>query len=157
MIKEAVARKPKFILRDNLGKLVKFLRLLGYDAVLYPKISFHNVLRIAAKDRRIILTRSPKEAKQVSKYKIILIKSVYYEEQLKELRGIIDFKEEFFAIRCSLCNRALEPAQLDFVKKKVPEYVFRHNTDFLICKKCGRIYWKGSHFNDIEKKLADIL
>lgn len=155
--REKVRAKPRFILRDNLGKLAKFLRLLGYDAVLYPKISFHNVLRIAAKDRRIILTRSPKESKQTSKYRIILIKSVFYEKQLQELKGIIEFNEDYFATRCSLCNRILEPAKSEFVKEKVPKYVFENNKDFFVCKKCGKIYWQGSHFDDIKEKLIKIL
>ena len=149
--------KPKFILRDNLGKLAKYLRLLGYDAVLYQKISFHNILRIAAKDRRIILTRSPKESKQVSKYRIILIKSVHYQDQLKELKGIITFNKDFFASRCSLCNKVLEPANQNLVKEKVPKFVFENNTEFLVCKKCGKIYWQGSHFNDIKETLIKIL
>ena len=155
--KQIFSKKPRFILRDNLGKLARYLRLLGYDSVLYPKISFYNVLRIATKDRRIILTRSPKEFRKKSDYRIILIKSIFYEKQLKELKGIIEFNDDFFGTRCSLCNQVLETAPLNYVKEKVPVKILENSHYFLICKKCGRIYWQGKHFKDIQERLVKIL
>jgi len=68
-------KRPKFLLAENLGKLAKWLRFLGYDAALYRKISLDNMIRIANKDNRIILTRSKKVAKNKRKFKRILIKS----------------------------------------------------------------------------------
>ena len=99
--------RPKFLLAENLGRLAKWLRFLGYDAALFKKIDFDNMIRIANKDNRIILTRNRKEAKNKKKFKRIFIKTENYLEQLRELNNILEFNENYIFSRCSECNRLL--------------------------------------------------
>jgi len=146
----------RFILTENLNRLAKWLRLLGYDAVLYKSISFHDLKRIAAKDRRIILTRDRKHLKIANTDKIILVKSVNHLEQLEEIKNFLSLQEEKLFTRCMLCNKLLYPISEDKIEKMVPEYIYKNHSDFKICRKCGKIYWQGTHYQKMLKTINEI-
>ncbi|NQV18886.1 MAG: Mut7-C RNAse domain-containing protein [Armatimonadetes bacterium] len=149
--------KPKFLLTENLNRLAKWLRMLGYDAAIYKSISFHNMIRLAKKERRIILTRSNKQAKSSLKFSRILIKTDNHLEQIKELKGVITFNEQYTFSRCLLCNKQLYGISREKVKDLVPEFIYENQTDFKVCKKCGKIYWQGTHYKSMMAELKKIL
>ncbi len=151
------ALKPKFLLTENLNRLAKWLRMLGYDAAIYKSISFHNMIRLAKKERRIILTRSAKQAKSNLKFSRILIKADKHLEQIKELKEIITFNEQYTFSRCLLCNKRLYGISREKVKDLVPEFIYEDHTDFKVCRKCGNIYWKGTHYKSMLAELKKIL
>ncbi len=146
-------KEPKFILVENLGKLAKILRFLGYDAVLHKKINFMTSIRIANKQRRIILTRSNKQAKLKNSFRRIMLKSDQPFEQLKELSHLCNIREEFLFSRCTMCNDKLQVIDKEEIKTSINKYVLENNDEFKICKSCGRIYWKGTHYTDILNSL----
>ena len=141
-----VVLKPKFLLTENLNRLAKWLRMLGYDAAIYRSISFHNMIRLAVKERRIILTRSNKQAKSNLKFSRILIKADNYLQQLTELIEIIAFNEQNTFSRCLLCNRLLSEITKEKIKDLIPDFIYENHTDFKVCRKCGKIYWQGTHY-----------
>ena len=147
---------PRFILRENLGKLARNLRLLGYDAAVYQNISFHNLSRIASRDKRIILTRSQQEAKRKNLNPVLLINSDDIDEQLREISSILEFKEDCIFSRCSLCNKLLYEIDKEKIINSVPEYVISQNSSFRICRFCGHIYWKGDHYQAMIKRLKNL-
>lgn len=149
-------KRPKFLLAENLGKLAKWLRFLGYDAALYRKISLDNMIRIANKDNRIILTRSKKVAKNKRKFKRILIKSENHSEQLRELKNIIRFDGNYIFSRCSECNRLLENIASEKIKNMIPVYIYQTQKKFKVCRFCGKIYWEGSHVKNMLAELKAI-
>lgn len=149
--------KPKFLLTENLNRLAKWLRMLGYDAAIYKSISFHNMIRLAVKERRIILTRSSKQAKSNLKFSRILIKSDNHLEQIRELKEIISFNEHYIFLRCLLCNKLLSGISREKVKDLVPELIYENHTDFKVCRKCGKIYWQGTHYKAMLAELGKIL
>ncbi|MCK5027974.1 MAG: Mut7-C RNAse domain-containing protein [Candidatus Pacebacteria bacterium] len=151
------ALKPKFLLTENLNRLAKWLRMLGYDAAIYKSISFHNMIRLAKKERRIILTRSNKQAKSNLKFSRILIKADNHLEQIKELKEVITFNEQYTFLRCLLCNKLLYGISREKVKDLVPEFIYENQTDFKVCRKCGKIYWHGTHYKAMLMELRKIL
>ena len=146
----------KFLLDENLGKLAKWLRFLGYDAAIYKSISLHNKIRLANKEKRIYLTRDKKVAKLKQKFSRKLIKSENYREQLKELKGYIEFDENRIMTVCPNCNRILKNTTKEKVKNLVPEFIYKNHNEFKVCFHCGRVYWKGSHYEKILQTFREI-
>ncbi len=149
--------RVKFLLDENLGKLARWLRLLGYDAAIYKSISIHNKIRLAIKEQRVYLTRNKKIAKLKQKFPRKIILSQNYKEQLKELKDYIEYNEDYLFTRCAICNRLLKTADKEKIKKLVPPFVYQTQNEFKICYMCGRIYWKGTHYKKIEQTLKTIL
>ena len=147
---------PKFLLSENLNRLAKWLRLLGYDAAIYKSISTDKMISLAVKERRIILTRSRKIAARKEKFSRILIRSEFHKQQLIELKDYIGFSEKHLFTRCSECNKKLVAIAADQIRNLIPEVIFASHDEFSICRKCGRIYWPGTHYENIMHELEDI-
>ncbi|MDN5354830.1 MAG: uncharacterized protein PWQ09_1586 [Candidatus Cloacimonadota bacterium] len=151
-----MSSKPKFLLSDNLNKLAKWLRALGYDSLVGQSISLHNLRRIGYRDRRIILTRSRKVARSPHHFPRRLIRSEDSWQQLQEIKDLLEYDEKSIFSRCLECNRVLVPIEKEQIKNLVPSFVFQTQNSFSYCKKCGKIFWKGSHYKDMKKKLDKI-
>lgn len=147
----------RFLLRENLGKLARELRFLGYDAALFKGIGFSNAVRLAERDDRILLTRSRQESKSKKKVKLRLICSEKVSEQLSELKDILEFRQELLFTRCSICNKNLYEIDKKKIISLVPEYVYAQHDHFQICRYCGRIYWQGNHYQAVQKRLKNLL
>ncbi len=147
----------RFVADDMLGRLAKWLRLLGYD-VLYPAPARDaHLLRLAQAEGRVLLTRDRGLAERCSGGKV-LVKS---EDPWKQLRQVIDELgldvNRGFLTRCAVCNEPIEAVPKEDVKDFVPPYVFRTHERFARCPVCGRVYWEGSHVERMRRKLAEIL
>lgn len=148
--------QPSFLLSENLNRLARWLRLLGYNAALFRSIDFDNMIRIANRDRRIILTRDRKQAISRKKFKRRLIKTDNHLLQLRELLDLIRFDQAHAFTRCLECNRRLFVISGDKIKDLVPEYTRQQHQEFLYCRQCGRIYWQGDHYRDMKDKLEKL-
>ncbi len=140
-----------FFLHRNLKPLAKWLRFFGYFAEVYEAINLNRVCAIAKKEKRVILTKSKKEHKFFEKS--ILIKSSNYLDQLKEISNLIKYDENRLFSRCSTCNRHLSEISKAKIKNLVPNLIFNNNNNFKICRRCGKVYWKGTHYSQIKEKL----
>ena len=149
--------RKKFIVDENLGKLAKWLRMLGYDAVVYKSISIEKRLSLCVKERRIFLTRSAKIAKRKESFSRILIKSEKYDEQLQEISHLVELNNKKLFSRCLRCNYILQDIRAEKIDGLVPEHVKHNFSKFKICRKCGKIYWRGSHYDDMKSKLNNLL
>jgi uncharacterized protein len=149
--------KKKFLLDENLGKLAKWLRMLGYDAAVYKSISIEKKISLCNKERRIFLTRNKKTAKRKEQFSRILIKTEKYDEQLQEILHLLEFNDETLSSRCLECNYELQELQVEKIKDLVPENVRYNFPDYKICRKCGKIFWKGSHYASMKSKLKNLL
>lgn len=148
--------KPRFLLSENLNRLAKWLRLLGYDAAIYKAISTDNMINLANKERRILLTRSNKIAVRKEKFSRVLIKSEFHLEQLKELCNYLIFSEEHVFTRCLICNKILFDISRDKIRNLVPEVVLNSINLYKVCRKCGKIYWQGTHYKSMLEMLEKI-
>jgi len=145
----------KFLADHMLGKLAKYLRFMGYDTY-YPdgKMSDEEIMELAKKEKRIILTRDRELAVRSGGY---FVKSDKYEEQLKDVISQFSLNAEHILERCSICNEPLLPVSKEKVKGRVPEYIYQTHEEFYQCPKCGRVYWWGTHTERIEKKINEII
>jgi uncharacterized protein with PIN domain len=142
-----ISLQPKFIADDMVGKLARFLRMLGYDTAYYKDISDTKIIDIALSENRIILTRDTQLVERVMVKDYILIRSDNAEFQLKQvlnLRRLIP-NPALFLSRCLDCNRPLEDISKGGVEDRVWPYVFENHERFKICPECERIYWEGDH------------
>ena len=148
----------KFIADAMLGRLARWLRILGYDVSYESSISDNDLIARAIREHRIILTMDRKLAERESAKNSLLVNSPFYKEQLKQVitQYNIDYKSGIFT-RCLVCNGLLEPIGKEKIKDNVPPYVYSTQDEFDICQQCGRIYWSGTHRVKMLKMLDEIL
>jgi uncharacterized protein with PIN domain len=145
----------KFICDAMLGKLAKYLRILGFDAG-YTKDSVVLQNYKGLPDPPYFLTRA---AKTVPYERVILIKSDRVREQLREIRDIIrPFIEPSKILnRCIECNLGLIDVEKKSIEQKVPEFIYHHYGHFKECPGCGRVYWEGSHTTGMSQLVKEIM
>ena len=148
----------KFIVDGMLGRLARWLRLLGYDTLYENSADKNIILNFSRKEGRLILTRSRQLADR-EKIDLFLIKSSNPEEQLKEvIKGLnLKLDEKVFFSRCSLCNLLLRKVDKEDVKDRLPPYVYKTLKEFSECPNCHRLYWEGSHWQHIRNKISNYL
>jgi uncharacterized protein with PIN domain len=150
-----------FTAEQPLGKLAKWLRILGFDTIYGPAAGSAD-LQKADNRHRIRLTRSRQSIRQLSDKggtsAVIQIRSDHVFEQLTEVIRALNLEERdlhLFSI-CIRCNSPISRVEKPHVMSKVPDYVYATQTAFRKCNRCGRIYWPGSHAgrtHEIVKKI----
>ena len=149
----------KFLADRTLGKLAKGLRMLGYDTVYYRGEDRHGLFHLARAQGRVILTRNTKLVPGKPDDKIIFVEEDRPLLQLRELMGkeVLSAGGEDLFSRCLLCNAVLEKATPREVEGSVPDYIFHHQQQFFRCPECRRIYWPGSHHENMRKNVERLL
>lgn len=147
----------KFILTRELGRLAKWLRILGFDTEYYNKDNISSLIIQALRDNRIIITRNSRLPRSAG-LKIVLVSSERLKEQVPEVLAALKIKlsDDKMFTRCIICNRELVSVEKETVKDKVPEYVFKTQEEFVACPGCERIYWQGTHWGNVAKSLKEI-
>jgi uncharacterized protein with PIN domain len=141
-------QNKKFIITRELGKLAKWLRILGYDSVYYREKDIPGIVIQAMREKRVLLTRSAEFTKYKG-MKAVVIKHDLAEEQLEQVTeelGLALPEGAIFHI-CVECNTPLEGIEKEQAKERVPEYVFKTQEEFKRCPKCDKIFWKGTHWD----------
>lgn len=151
----------RFIADAMLGRLARWLRLLGYDTLYYSEIEDSTLLRIAREQKRILLTRDTSLVKVKEPVRILLIESNAPFDQLKEVVSKLNLPlplkiDRGLSSRCSICNTPIKEISKEEVRDRVPEYVFMTVQRFLSCSTCGRVYWHGTHQEKMREKLREI-
>jgi uncharacterized protein with PIN domain len=147
----------KFILTRELGRLAKWLRILGFDTVYFKARNRSSLIIDALRENRIIVTRNH-HINATPALRIINIQADRLDDQLKQLvreSGISLDKKQLFS-RCTICNAELTFIDKEKVKEKVPPYVFETQDDFCACPNCQKIYWAGTHWGNVESTLKEI-
>lgn len=148
----------KFIVDCMFGKLAKWLRILGYDTLYYKGSDPKDLIKIANLEDRIIITRNKKSFPHQPKDRIIWINEDEPYDQLKELisKGVISLSGEENFSRCTICNIKLENIPKQNVKGIIPDYIFLHHSEFSHCPQCHRIYWQGTHLDNMKKRIETL-
>ena len=134
-----------FAVENTLGKLAKWLRILGFDAFYNPHLSGEKLMDVGRE--RILLTRTAKILERRGARGTVFIASDHPFEQLREVietLGIEPADVRPFS-RCIRCNMMIRSVEKDAVRKMVPDYIWDTHDAFRSCSSCGRIFWKGSH------------
>jgi uncharacterized protein with PIN domain len=146
----------KFIVDRMLGRLAKWLRILGYDTLYWRE---DNWRMLAEKGRgRILITRTTKLPREGQFQGIILVREDNPELQLRSVIRELGLKidEHHIFSRCLICNRQLEKIPKEEVEGRVPDFVFSTYSAFNSCPQCSRIYWRGTHQENMRTKLAEL-
>ncbi len=150
----------KFICDDNLGKLTKWLRTLGYDTLFFDPIEDGELVARALKDDRVVLSRDTQLARFKLKLgeKLVLIRSNKPLEQVKQVIKHLNLKPDKTILfsRCLVCNELLEKVEKEEIKERLYPYVYQTQNRFVRCPKCDRIYWQATHVNRMREKLSEI-
>jgi uncharacterized protein with PIN domain len=151
------AATPKFIADAMLGRLAKWLRLLGLDTLYDPRLSDAALLRRAIADGRILLTRDTRLLRRRRLPPHLYVRSDDFRSQLRQVVDAfaIDPTAHRFE-RCACCNTVLRHADKVEVESQVPAYVSATQTTFARCPDCGRIYWPATHVERIERELRPL-
>jgi uncharacterized protein with PIN domain len=149
----------KFIVDRMLGKLVKGLRMLGYDTVYYQGENAHQLISMARREGRMILTRNRKLIPKKPEDRILQVKEDNPSLQLKKLvqEGHVMLDEEKLFSRCLLCNVPLIEIQREEAQGRVPDFILHQQEEFFQCPHCQRIYWPGSHQENMQKRVKELL
>ncbi len=151
-------RKPRFILDVNLGKLARNLRLLGFDSLYENTFPDEEIIDIALREQRIILTRDIGLLKNGRVARGYWVRSTQPDEQIKEVLQKFDLTDRIQPFtRCLTCNGILEKVAKETVEINLPPKVKMNFNEFYRCKSCAKIYWRGTHFNRMEKMIKNWL
>ena len=152
--------RPRFVADCNVGRLARWLRALGYDASYHRRIADAELVREAAAESRVLLTRDRDLTKrrviQTGVVRAILIRDDDVKTQLRQVFTELALDLKHSLTRCIECNSELEPRLADNVAGRVPPFVRSTQTRYSECSDCGRIYWAGSHWQRMRQVLAGL-
>lgn len=139
--------EPRFMADASLSGLTKWLRLLGYDAIVFQGAGDTVMMRQAAESGRILLTRRRDMTERQYSGTILLLNET---AKLKQLAFVVsalslNIHSKKFFTRCLSCNENLLPVNRENVRDAVPAYVYEHCSYYNQCPKCRKIYWPGTH------------
>jgi len=148
---------PRFIVDNNVGKLARWLRMMGYDALFFDGPDDWDMVRTALAENRVIITRDTRlmERRIITSGKVgaLLMADDNPEKQIRQVITTLDMKASHPLSRCLECNTPLLPRRPDEVAGRVPPYVFRTQKKYVECPACHRIYWQGTHWQAMQDRI----
>ncbi len=155
-----MATDSRFVVDVNVGRLAKWLRVLGYDT-LFPREGGDNQLvRIALQEGRILVTRDAgialRRAVRLGQMQVVHILAHDLRGQLRQL-----VREQRLSLnggfsRCVRCNDPLHRLPKGQVAVRVPPYVLESQSTFMECPQCLRVYWRGTHWANMMSELRRV-
>ena len=140
-------RRTRFVADVHLGRLARYLRLLGFDTRYARDLDDAALISISAREHRILLTRDVGLLKHKALARGYWVRMTDADRQLAEIvRAFCLEKDVRPFTRCMICNTGTRFIARAEVAGRVPSQVFRRLRRFTYCPGCGRIYWRGTHF-----------
>lgn len=150
--------EPRFVVDVNVGRLAKWLRVLGYDALFLADADDNELLRIALREGRIIVTRDSGLAERhlatSGRLTGVLIRDDHLEGQLSQMVRSLDLDATRPFSRCIRCNEPLGSLSRESVKGRAPDYVYKTQQEYAGCPLCHKIFWRGTHWANMQRDLA---
>ena len=157
-VRKTALRTTLFVVDAHLGKLAKYLRMLGFDTLYRSDIDDNEIISVARKEKRIILTRDKPLLKSKKVSHGYFVRSIEKHEQLREVVKKFDLYSQFKSFtRCMTCNTILVKSDKEEIRNKVDKNIFRNFDEFLYCKHCDKVFWKGSHFMRMEAYIRELV
>ena len=149
----------KFIADGMLGKLTRWLRMLGQDVKYSNQSEDAELIAMAEKEQRILLTRD------LELYQHAVAKGIYafYVEGQTEAEKLAELAKRFNVSltinlrhsRCPKCNTQIRLTPKETIAGEVEKNTLIHYDEFWKCPKCGQIYWQGAHWKGIQVTLDE--
>jgi uncharacterized protein with PIN domain len=148
-----------FVADCMLGRLAKWLKILGFDVLYFSKAEDRDLVEIARGEERILLTRDTGLIERtVKRPNRLFIRSDDWEDQVVQVLDEYELWEKVRPnTRCLACNLPLKPLSREGARNLVTPYVRERASSFAICPGCDRVFWQGTHYGDMEKRIAKLL
>lgn len=151
----------RFIVDNNVGRLAPWLRALGYDAMFINPVDDDQLLEIARREGRVVLTKDTgilhRRLITSGEIESVRIEGDDWRDQLAQVVTTLSLQREPSFTRCLECNALLESRSREEARRHVPAYVHRTQEAFLTCPVCGRYFWRGTHWQRMQRELAGLL
>lgn len=148
----------RFVADTMLGKLTKWLRVMGFDVRYDPGTTDAQLFRCAETDERILLTRDRHLMHRRGSAQRLYIESDYYHQQVRQVVQAFNLADRIQAFtRCIRCNAPLYIIAKPVVVKRVPAYVYATQMTFKHCAPCDQLYWGGTHRDNMLRQLKVML
>jgi uncharacterized protein len=145
---------PRFAVDKMLGRLARWLRILGYDVAYGPHLSGRALVAVARSEDRILVTRDTRLLRARDLPSHVFVESDHFREQLREVAAAVTLEGAHLLARCLDCNRALDELPRERARDRVPVFVWETSPRFLSCAGCGRVYWPATHRAHVVRELA---
>lgn len=148
----------KFIVDCMLGKLAKWLKILGFDTIYLNKAEDRDLLLLARRERRVLLTKDQELFHAAADRPRLFIESDNWQVQVAQVLNAFCLQDQARPhSRCLACNIELKRIPKRLARNLVTPFVFERSASFAICPSCGRVFWPGTHFEDMDRKIGRIL
>lgn len=150
-------RAPKFVADTHLGRLARYLRMLGFDTKYRNDYRDHQLAEISSSERRILLTRDRGLLKRSEVTHGYCVRETDPKDQLAEVVHRFDLRGNIRPFRrCIRCNATLAPVDKDEVSDELLPETREYFDAFRRCQGCGQLYWKGSHYERMLRLIHEI-
>ena len=148
-----------FVADCMLGRLAKWLKILGFDVLYFSKAEDRDLVDIARREARVLLTRDTGLIERTAKRpNRLFVRSDDWDDQVVQVLDDLGLWDEVQPnTRCLECNLPLKPLSKERARNLVTPYVHEHASSFAICPDCGRVFWQGTHYGDMERKIERLL
>lgn len=149
-------KTPQFVVDSMLGRLVRWLRILGFDTWYFREIDDGELLELHAETGRVLLTRDTRLVQCRGVGRHVLVRSDGWEDQLRQVVVALSLAvcPERMLTRCLLCNLPMEKLAPEEVYGRIPDYVAGSTSAFRGCRSCDKVYWAGTHRKRIEEVVS---
>ena len=149
----------KFVADCMLGKLAKWLKILGFDVLFFPRAEDRDLVEIARHDGRVLLTRDTGLIERTAtRPDRLFVRSDVWEDQVVQVLDELELWNDVRPnTRCIACNLPLKTLARERARNLVTPYVHEHASSFSICPDCGRVFWQGTHYGDMEREIERLM
>jgi uncharacterized protein with PIN domain len=149
-------RRTRFVADVHLGRLVRYLRLLGFDTLYRNDWNDAELVETAVREHRILLSRDRGLLKRGAVDHGYLVRETHPREQVHEVLDRFDLRESLLPFtRCPACNGPVSSVAKEQVIDRLPARTAQHYEEFWRCADCGRVYWKGGHYRSLQALVAE--
>ena len=153
-------KEPRFVVDVNVGRLAKWLRVMGYDTVFPSENGDNQLVRIALREDRVLVTRDAeiarRRAARTGQMTVVRIEKDDLRSQLRQVVRDLNLNLSGGFSRCVRCNEPLRPIAKQDVADRLPPYVLLTQPKFFECQECCRVYWPGTHWTNMMSELSHV-
>jgi len=148
---------PKYVLDNHLGKLATYLRILGFDTLYDTKYNDDELAEISQNSNRILLTRDRRLLMRSVITRGYWVRALEPKQQLFEVIKRYQLSNRINPFRrCLRCNSYLEAIKKEEIFQRLEPLTRKYYNEFSICRNCNRLYWKGSHYEHMNKMITEL-
>ncbi len=153
-----VAKTPRFILDNHLGRLAVYLRMLGFDALYRNDFQDDELAQVCNREGRVLLTRDKRLLMRNLVTQGYWLRSKIPRRQLEEVVGRFGLAGRIQPFqRCVRCNEPLVTVRKEDILHRLEPLTRQYYDDFRLCPSCDQVYWKGSHYERMRQLIEQVL